>query len=92
MAVSIENIEEILGMKKEEMMREGLIALLEKRYRELRAEILTIYLKYKVSSLEEMDEKIIKGELSETETFDDFTKLDYLESEAEKIKEALKNL
>ena len=63
MAVSIENIEEILGMKKEEMMREGLIALLEKRYRELRAEILTIYLKYKVSSLEEMDEKIIKGEL-----------------------------
>jgi len=27
--------------------------------------------------------------LSETETFEDFTKLDYLESEAEKIKEKM---
>ena len=40
--------------------------------------------------------KLLKGNyelrIKNYETFDDFTKLDYLESEAEKIKEALKNL
>jgi len=92
MAVSMEKVEELLNMKRGELMREGLRALLEKRFHELRVEIVTIYLKYKVSSIEELDEKISRGELSETETFEDFTKLDFFENEAEKIKEILKSL
>jgi len=92
MAVSLEKVEEVLNMKREELMREGLKALLERRLHELRGEIVTIYLKYKVSFLEELDEKINRGELSETETFEDFTRLDFLESEADKIKEILKSL
>jgi hypothetical protein len=91
MAVSMEKVEELLNMKREELMREGLRALLEKRFHELRVEIITIYLKYKVSSIEELDEKINRGELSETETFEDLTRLDFLESEADKIKEMLKS-
>jgi hypothetical protein len=92
MAVSMEKVEELLNMKRGELMREGLRALLEKRFHELRVEIVTIYLKYKVSSIEELDGRINRGELSETETFEDFTKLDFFESEAEKIKEILKSL
>jgi len=88
----MEKVEELLNMKRGELMREGLRALLEKRFHELRVEIVTIYLKYKVSSIEELDEKISRGELSETETFEDFTKLDFFENEAEKIKEILKSL
>jgi hypothetical protein len=87
----MEKVEELLNMKREELMREGLRALLEKRFHELRVEIITIYLKYKVSSIEELDEKINRGELSETETFGDLTRLDFLESEADKIKEMLKS-
>jgi hypothetical protein len=86
MAISMEKVEELPNMKKEELRREGLRALMEKRYRELRVGILIIYLKYKVSSLEELDEKINRGKLSETETFEDLTRLDFLESEADKIK------
>ena len=87
MAVSLGKVEELLNMKREELMSEALRALLEKRFHELRVEIVTIHLEYKVSSLEELDERINKGELSETETFEDFTRLDFLESEADKIKE-----
>ncbi|RZN43512.1 MAG: hypothetical protein EFT35_01105 [Methanophagales archaeon ANME-1-THS] len=91
MAVLIKKVEELLNMRREELMKEGLRALLEKKYRELRVEILTLYQKYKVSSIEELDEKINRGELSETETFEDFTRLDFLEGEADKIKEILKS-
>ena len=87
MAVSLGKVEELLNMKREELMSEALRALLEKKFHELRVEIVTIHLKYKVSSLEERDGRINKGELSETETFGDFTRLDFLESEADKIKE-----
>jgi hypothetical protein len=92
MAVSMEKIEELLNMKKDELMRESLRAFLEKKLRELRVEITNIYLKYGVSSLNELDKKINKGELSETETFEDFTRLDFLESEVEKIKELFNSL
>lgn len=61
--------------------------MLEKRLREIRARIAPVYGKYKVSSLRELDERINRGELGETDTFEDFTELDALESEADKIKE-----
>jgi hypothetical protein len=67
-------------------------AYLKDKLRELRAEIVSIHLKYKVSSLEEMDGKINKGELNESETFEDFTRLDYLESEEGKVRRSLENL
>jgi len=45
-----------------------------------------------VSSLEEFDKKINKGELNESDTFEDFTRLDYLESEEEKLTKLIKAL
>jgi len=70
-------------------VQKGLKSYLRERLRELKAEITAIHLKYKVSSLEELDSKINKGELGESDTFEDFTRLDYLESEEEKVKEKL---
>jgi hypothetical protein len=86
MAISVEKAAEQLHMKKEDLVEFGLKAYLREKLRELRAEITTIYLKYKVSSLEELDQKISKGSLSESDTFEDFTRLDYLESEEEEIR------
>ena len=45
-----------------------------------------------MSSLEEFDKKINKGELNESDTFEDFTRLDYLESEEEKLTKLIKAL
>ncbi|MEE8402987.1 MAG: hypothetical protein V3R93_04455 [Candidatus Hydrothermarchaeaceae archaeon] len=92
MSASLEKVADMLHMKKEELTAEGLRAYLKGKLRELMAEINSIYLKYGVSSLEELDEKINRGERGETETFGDFTKLDNLEAEAEKIKGVLESL
>ena len=89
MVVSLEEAAKMLHIEKKKLVEEGLKAYSRERLRELRAEITAIYLRYGVSSLKEFDEKINKGELNESDTFDDFTRLDYLESEEEKISNIL---
>jgi len=90
MAVSVEEVAQFLELEKNKTIEEGLKALLEKKLREVRSEILSICLRYEVSSLQELDEKVNRGELYETDTFEDFTRLDFLEDAQERIKE-LKN-
>ena len=90
MAVSVEAIAETLGLKKEELIKNGVKAYLESELRRINAEIIIVYNRYGVASLNELDKKINKGELSETETFEDFTKLDHLEAKKEKIEQILK--
>ncbi len=92
MSASIEKVADMLHMKKDELTTEGLKAYLKDKLRELGAEITSIYLKYDVSSLEELDKKVNLGELGETDTFEDFTRLDYLDAETEKIKNILESL
>lgn len=89
MATSFEEVATVLQIKKENLAEEGLKAFLREKLRGLNAGITTIYLKYGVSSFEELDAKINKGELNETDTFDDFTRVDYLESMKDKLREIM---
>ena len=92
MAIAFEEAATALHMKKEKLAEDGLKAYLRERLRGLRVEITAIYLKYGVSSLKELDEKINRGELSESDTFDDFTRLDYLEGEKDKLRTVMEKL
>jgi G3E family GTPase len=92
MTVNVEAIAETLGLKKEELIKNGVKAYLESELRRINAETNIVYNRYGVTSLKELDEKINKGELNETETFEDFTKLDHLEAKKEKIEQILKVL
>ena len=92
MATSIEEAATMLHIKKEKLAEEGLKAYLRDRVRGLKAEITAIYLRYGVASIKELDEKINRGKLSESDTFDDFTRLDYLEGERDKIRNIMEKL
>ena len=92
MATSLEEAATMLQMKKDKLTEEGLKAYLRERARGLKAEITAIHLRYGVSSIGELDEMINRGELSESDTFDDFTRLDYLEGRKDKIKHILEKL
>jgi len=92
MATSLEAAAALLQMSPEELPEAGLKAYLRARLRELNAEIRALYVKYGVSSLVELDEKISRGEYSESDTLDDFTWLDYLEGEVEKLRTFLEQL
>lgn len=90
--MEVKEISKELGVSEEELVRKGVKAYLEMELRKVKAETYGIFSRYGVNSLRELDEKISKGELSETETFEDFTKLDYLESMREKIERLLGGL
>lgn len=90
MEITVERVSETLGIERKNLIENGLRAYLEKEKRRLNSEIRDILTKYGVDSMEELDERINEGELSETETFDDFTRLDYLIDRRDKIDELLR--
>lgn len=92
MVSEVETVSRVLGVSKEDLIRRGVRAYLEMELRKVNSELLSLCSRYGVKSLREMDKKISKGKLSETETFDDFTKLDYLESLRDKIEKLLGEL
>jgi len=91
LSVSVEEISEALGLSKEELIRRGVRAYLELELKRINSEIMTLYRRYNVNSLRELDEKISRGELSETDTLDDFTKLDYLEAKRGEVEKFLRS-
>jgi len=60
--------------------------------RRVRLESKFIMIKYNISNIEEFDEKIRRGELNETDVFEDFTRLDYLLDREEKLRKLLEEL
>ena len=73
MVAPFEEAATILHMKKEKRAEKGAKAYFTEKLRALMAEITAVYLRYGVSSREEVEEKINRGKLSESDTFDDFT-------------------
>ncbi|KXA97740.1 hypothetical protein AKJ39_03025 [candidate division MSBL1 archaeon SCGC-AAA259J03] len=92
MDATIETISKTLGIKKSELIENGMQAYLKNEKRRLNSEIIDIFSKYDVDSLEEFDEKINKRKLGETETFDDFTRLDHLLDRRDKIDSLLREI
>lgn len=87
--MEVKEVSDTLGVSEDELVKRGVKAYLEMELRRVRAEIYGILSKYEVGSFSELDEKISRGEFSETETFEDFTRLDYLDAMREKIERLL---
>jgi hypothetical protein len=85
----IKEVSETLGVPEDELVKRGVKAYLEMELRRVTAERYGFLSKYEVDSFREFDEKISRGDLSETGTFEDFTRLDYLDSMREKIERLL---
>ena len=81
-----------LGLPEGELIKRGLRAYMEEEFRKLKARIAAICVKYGVKSLEELDEKVNRGEIPESDVFEDFTLLDHLEAERRKLEKALSRL
>jgi len=88
--IAIDKVEKELDVPRERLMQEGIHHYLEFELRNLNAEISKIYIKYGVRSFNELWGKLDRGEVAESECFDDLTKLEYLELRAEKVRELLK--
>jgi hypothetical protein len=82
----------ILGVREDVLEREALRQYILSRLRRVRLEYKLIMARYGVSSIRELDAKIRRGELAETEAFEDLTRLDHLLDYEEKLKRLLEEL
>jgi hypothetical protein len=78
-----------LGVSEDELVEKSVKAYLENELRRIKAEMNSILTRYDVRSFFELDEKITGGALKETDSFEDYTRLDYLDSQRKKIEKVL---
>ena len=89
---TISKVSELLGIDESTLEKESLKVYLKKKMIEYNAEIIEICRKYGIKSAKEFEELYKSGKLNEENTLDDFFRLDYLETQIEKIKAALREL
>jgi hypothetical protein len=90
--LDIREVAEDLSTTEEQVLQEGLEALLRKRLRLYHAERFTICQKYGVNSLEDMDRLIREGQVEEGQILEDFQRVDYLTWLINKIEARLEQL
>ncbi len=86
----INSISVNMGIPKKDIIKEGIIAFLEKKLKEIKSEIYEISSKYHVNSIREFDELYKKGLIEEKLSWRDYQKLDHLEFKKEQIEKILK--
>jgi len=90
MTVTVERVERELHIPKDELIKEGIRTYLEFELRSLKAEMLRTLGKHNVHSFSGLWDKLERGEIPESECFDDLIKLEYLEVRAKKVESPLK--
>ena len=92
MASLLDRVSKVLGVEPYVLEREALLKHLTSEIRRVRLEAKLILARYGVSSIEDLDEKIRRGELGETDVFEDLTRLDYLLDREEKLRKLIEEL
>ncbi len=82
-------VAETLRVSEEDVLRQGIRALLERRLRDVNAEIFNLRGRYEASSVEEMEERYKEGTLEEADSWRDLQRLDHLEYEQKRLQELI---
>lgn len=92
MTVTVERVEKELNVPRDLLLRDGMKRYLEFELRRLEIEAAKIRRKHSVKSFDDLWTKFESGKVSETECFDDLTRLEYLEIRVEKVVKLLEDL
>jgi hypothetical protein len=90
--VILEQVAQELDVSKEDVLRQGVRALLERRLREIKTEIFEITGRYGISSVDEMEMQYQEGTLEEAESWRDLQRLDHLEYKQDRLLQLIKRL
>lgn len=92
MGASVAKIAKTLGLNEKELINKSLREFIDRELIACESESSLLSTKYGVKSAKEMEEKFKKGVLEEKDTWEDFFRLDYLESRIKELRELLKEL
>ena len=80
---------EALQVSEEDVLRQGIRVLLERRLHDVQAQIFEITGRYGVSSVEEMEAQYRNGTLEEAGSWRDLQRLDHLEYKRDRLQELI---
>lgn len=83
---------EALQVSKEDMLKQGIRALLKRRLRTIEARIFEITGRYGVSSVRDMEQQYRQGTLEEADSWRDLQRLDHLEYKRDRLLELIEML
>ncbi|MBE0478888.1 hypothetical protein IBX65_07215 [Candidatus Aerophobetes bacterium] len=89
-AEKLEALAREFNLSRETLIEESLKVFLERKLREIKTEIFKITGKYKISSVEQLEELYKKGAIEEEETWQDLQRLDHLEFKRDELEKLLK--
>ena len=85
MSTVLHKISKEMGIKESELISHSVKAYIQSELGKIESQLYTLYHKYKIKSIQELEHAIEKGEVVESDVLDDLTRIDYLESEKTKM-------
>lgn len=92
MSTVLEKISHEIGIKEEELVASGVRAYIKSELGKIEAQLHSMYHRYGIKSIKDLEHAIEKGTVVESDVFDDLTRIDYLESEKNKLKRLLRTV
>ena len=92
MTVGIAQVAQKLSMPEDQLIREGIRAVLRDQIALLDAERRARCARFGVTSLEEMDTLVQEGKVNEEEILEDFQQVDYLTARIEELQATLQDV
>jgi len=88
----LDTVAQELHISEDDLLKQGVRALLERQLREVKAKIFEITGRYGVSSAEEMEARYREGTLEEADSWQDFQRLDHLEYKRDRLLQLIETL
>ncbi|MCX9083254.1 MAG: hypothetical protein OIN87_00460 [Candidatus Methanoperedens sp.] len=90
MNITLHNISKEMGLKEDEIVTGGIRAYIRLEPGKIEAQLYSLYRKYGIKSTADLEHKIEKGTVVESDVFEDLTRIDYLEAEKNKLQRLIK--
>ncbi len=85
MSTVLHKISKEMGIKESELINQSVKAYIRSELGKIESQLYSLYHKYQIKSIQELEHAIEKGEVVESDVLDDLTRIDYLESEKTKM-------
>mgnify|MGYP005865737725 FL=1 len=88
----LQKISQKYAVSTEEFIRSGIISNLKEKQRLLRIERFEMLARYQASNVEELDQKIVEGQVAEHPGWEDLIEVKNIEQEIEEIQHDIRDL
>ncbi|MDO8724990.1 MAG: hypothetical protein Q7J35_02850 [Candidatus Methanoperedens sp.] len=90
MNITLHKISKEMGIEEDEIVTGGVRAYIRSELGKIEAQLYSLYRKYGIKSTADLEHKIEKGTVVESDVFEDLTRIDYLEAEKNKLQRLIK--